>query len=105
MEKELQRIRKEAFQALEHAVDAGTVNDLRVKILGKKGELTAALRGMGAVAESARPRIGQLVNDLRAEFEAALTDRHESLKEEELNRKLEAEKLRQRGTRSRRYRN
>ena len=93
MEKELQRIREEAFHALEQAVDAGAVNDLRVKILGKKGDLTAALRGMGAVAASARPRIGQLVNDLRTEFEDALATRHESLKQEELSRKLEAEKV------------
>lgn len=91
MEKELQRIREEAFHALEHAIDMNAVNDLRVKVLGKKGELTAVLRGMGAVADSARPRIGQLVNDLRSEFEAALSQRHEALKETELKRKLEAE--------------
>ena len=93
MEKELQRIREEAFHALGQAIDMDAVNDLRVKVLGKKGELTAALRGMGAVAESARPRIGQLVNDLRAEFESALSARHESMKQDELSRKLEAEKV------------
>lgn len=93
MEKELLRIRDEAFRALEQAVDSSAVNDLRVKVLGKKGDLTAVLRGMGAVAESARPRIGQLVNDLRTEFEAALSARHESMKEVELNKRLEAEKV------------
>ena len=93
MEKELQRIRETAFRELEQALDANTINDLRVKVLGKKGELTAVLRSMGSVSASVRPRIGQLVNDLRLEFENELQSKQQALKESELNRRLEEEKI------------
>ncbi len=93
MEKELQRIRETAFHELEQALDASTINDLRVKVLGKKGELTAVLRSLGSVSASVRPRIGQLVNDLRLEFENELQSKQQALKEAELNRRLEEEKI------------
>ena len=79
MEKELQRIRETAFRELEQALDANTINDLRVKVLGKKGELTAVLRSLGSVSASVRPRIGQLVNDLRLEFENELQSKQQAL--------------------------
>lgn len=93
MEQELQRIRVAAFRELEQAQDLGAVNELRVKVLGKKGDLTAVLRGMGAMDPSERPRIGQLVNDLRQDFETALNAKFELLKEAELNKRLAAEKI------------
>ena len=93
MEKELQRIRETVFHELDQATDVGTVNELRVKVLGKKGDLTAVLRGMGAMSAEERPRIGQLVNDLRIEFEEALQTKHEMLKEAELAKRLTAEKI------------
>lgn len=93
MEKELQRIRETAFHELEQAADAGAVNELRVKVLGKKGDLTAVLRGMGAMSPADRPRIGQLVNDLRIEFEKALLCKQEFFKEAELARRLTAERI------------
>jgi len=93
MEKELQRIRETVFHELEQATDVGTVNELRVKVLGKKGDLTAVLRGMGAMSAEERPRIGQLVNDLRIEFEKSLQTKHEMLKEAELAKRLTAEKI------------
>ena len=93
MEKELQRIREAAFHELEQALDATALNDLRVKVLGKKGELTAVLRSLGSVSASMRPRIGQLVNDLRLDFEKELQAKQEAIKEAELNSRLEAEKI------------
>jgi len=93
MEQELQRIRIAAFRELEQAQDVGAVNEIRVKVLGKKGDLTAVLRGMGAMDPAERPRIGQLVNDLRQDFETALNARFELLKEAELNKRLAAEKI------------
>lgn len=56
----------EALAALEK------LNDMRVNILGKKGELTAVLKGMKDVSPEDRPKVGQMVNDARAEIEAAL---------------------------------
>jgi phenylalanyl-tRNA synthetase alpha chain len=93
MEKELQRIRETVFQELEQATDAGAINELRIRVLGKKGDLTAVLRGMGAVSAAERPRIGQIVNDLRVEFESALLAKLELVKEVELNQRLVAEKI------------
>jgi len=93
MKKELQRIRETVFHELEMATDVGAINDLRIKVLGKKGDLTAVLRGMGALSAVERPRVGQLVNDLRAEFEKALQSKNELLKEAELNLRLAAEKI------------
>jgi phenylalanyl-tRNA synthetase alpha chain len=93
MEQELQRIRGAAFRELEQASDVGAVNEIRVKVLGKKGDLTAVLRGMGSMDPADRPRMGQLVNDLRLEFENALLVRMASLKDLELAKRLEAEKI------------
>ncbi len=93
MEKELQRIRETAFRELEQAIDASAINDLRVKVLGKKGDLTAVLRSLGSVSATLRPRIGQLVNDLRVEFENELQTKQEAIKEQELAQRLEAEKI------------
>ena len=93
MEKELQQIRETALRDLELARDLNAVNDIRVRVLGKKGDLTAVLRGMGAMAAAERPRIGQLVNDLRIEFETALSARQALLKEAEMAVRLEAERI------------
>lgn len=93
MEKELAKIRQAAFRELEEAGVVDAVNDLRVKILGKKGELTAVLRGLGSVDSAERPRIGQLVNSLRVEFEDALSQKMEALKDVALAGRLATERV------------
>ncbi len=93
MEMELRRIREAAFRELELAQEVGALNEIRVRVLGKKGDLTAVLRGMGAMDATERPRIGQLVNDLRQEFEAALNERMALLKDAALTKRLEAERI------------
>ena len=50
------------------------LNDVRVKFLGKKGELTAVLKGMKDVAPEDRPKVGQMVNETRAAIEAVLEE-------------------------------
>ena len=93
MEMELRRIREAAFRELELAQEVGALNEIRVRVLGKKGDLTAVLRSMGAMDATERPRIGQLVNDLRQEFEAALNERMALLKDAALTKRLEAERI------------
>lgn len=93
MEKELEKIRELAFRELEEAGVVDAVNDLRVKILGKKGELTAVLRGLGSVDAAHRPRIGQLVNTLRIEIEEALSQKMESLKDAAMEIRMSSEKV------------
>ena len=81
-------------QALEQIAQEGADLDaLRIKYLGKKGELTAVLRGMGALSAEERPIIGQLANDIRANIEEALTAKAAEQKEKALEAQLKAEKL------------
>lgn len=91
MKETLLKIKSEAIAALEQA-DAD-IEALRIKYLGKKGELTAVLRGMGKLSAEERPVIGQLANDIRAEIEAEIEKQSVALKAAALDAKLKAEKL------------
>ena len=68
---------KEALKAIEQADMPEKLNDVRVKFLGKKGELTAVLKGMKDVAPEDRPKVGQMVNETRAAIEAVLEENKE----------------------------
>ncbi len=91
MKEKLKKIKEAALAELE-AVACDT-EALRVKYLGKKGELTAVLRGMGALSPEERPVVGQLANEVRAEIEAALTKKVAAQKERDLNERLVRERL------------
>lgn len=91
MKELLKRIQENA-QAQLDAADAD-LEQIRVKFLGKKGELTAVLRGMGGLSAEERPVIGQLANEVRANIEEALNKKAAERKEKALQMKLEAEKL------------
>ena len=72
MRETLEKIKAEALEALS-SPDA-QIEELRIKYLGKKGELTQVLRGMGKLSAEERPVIGQLANDVRAEIEAKISE-------------------------------
>jgi len=91
MKEKLQQIKQAALAELQ-APDCDT-EAVRVKYLGKKGELTAVLRGMGALTPEERPVVGQMANDVRAEIEAALATVVAAAKEKALNDRLAREKL------------
>ena len=74
MNEKLQSIREEALKAIEAADVPEKLNDVRVRFLGKKGELTAVLKGMKDVLPQERPKVGQLVNETRAEIENVLEE-------------------------------
>lgn len=93
MKEQIEQIRKNATEEISKVTDAKELNDIRVKYLGKKGELTAVLRGMGALSAEERPVIGSLVNVVRDELEKLISEKEEFYKQEELNRKLETEKI------------
>ena len=61
MKDQINEIKEKALNAINEAQDAKTLNDVRVVVLGKKGELTQVLRGMGALPPEERPVIGELV--------------------------------------------
>ena len=65
----------------------------RVRFLGKKGELTALLKGMKDVAAEERPAVGQLINDVRAEIETIIDKQKEVIEQAALAHKLEAETI------------
>ena len=90
MKERLQGIRDEALKAIEAADMPDKLNDVRVKFLGKKGELTAVLKGMKDVAAEDRPKVGQMVNETRAAIESLLEE-----SKKKMERAIRAEKLKQ----------
>ena len=87
----LEKIRADAKAQLSD-IDAD-IEALRVRYLGKKGELTAVLRGMGKLSAEERPLIGQLANEVRADIEAAIEERRQEMQERLLELKLKKEKI------------
>ncbi len=93
MQQELDRIAAEARAALASAATANDVEQLRVKVLGKKGDLTLILRTMGSLSAEERPKMGKLVNDLRLALEEELDQKLASLQQAEKTARLAAERL------------
>ena len=93
MRQKLEEIRERAAQALESATDLACVEELRVKFLGKKGELTAILKQMGGVAPEERPVLGQLANEARGYIEQIITKKNEELQSAALANRLLEEKI------------
>ena len=93
MEKSLQEIRERVLAELSEAKASSKLEQIRVSVLGKKGELTGLLRGMGKLPAEERPRVGQLVNEVRAALEEALDKRAAELKEREKEERLAAEAI------------
>ena len=91
MKEKLQKIKEDALAAI--GSDSADLEQIRIQYLGKKGELTAVLRGMGALTAEERPVIGQLANDVRAEIESAIKQKAEAQKNAELERRLVSEKI------------
>lgn len=88
MQEKLKNIQDEALKAIEAADAPEKLNDVRVKYLGKKGELTAVLKGMKDVAPEDRPKVGQMVNETRETIEKVLEE-----SKVKMERALRAEQL------------
>ena len=93
MEEQIKKIKQTSEKEIADAKDLKVLEELRVKYLGKKGELTAVLRGMKDLTPEQRPVIGSLVNDVRDELEKQIKEKEAKLKEEELNKRIENEKI------------
>ena len=93
MREQLKAIREKAASALENAQARQDLEELRVRFLGKKGELTAILKQMGGLSAEERPVIGQLANEVRAAIEERIASRASTLEEAETARRLKAESL------------
>ena len=88
MKEKLVEIKEAALAELKNAKISSEVENLRVKFLGKKGELTSILRGMGGLSAEERPLIGKLANEVRAEIEAKLEEVTKVIKDKEKNEKI-----------------
>lgn len=93
MEQELQRIKEEALSAIKSASDKQALQDVRVKYLGKKGEVTALLKGLGKLSPEERPKMGALVNAVRQALEEEIDALKTSMEVVAMNARLEEEKI------------
>ena len=93
MKQQLENIRSQALAALEQARTPAALEELRVKLLGKKGELTAVLKQMGKLSAEERPVMGQLANSVRAAIEETLEKRKTEISAAVLEAKLESEAI------------
>ena len=88
MKEKLQQIKQDVTDLLAQTKDLEGLDQLRIRFLGKKGELTAVLKGMGALSSEERPKIGALANEVRSFLEKEIDER-----KAELSKKLQEEKL------------
>lgn len=93
MKAQLEAIRARAAQELEKAAELRSLDELRVKYLGKKGELTAILKQMGKLSPEERPVMGQFANEVRSVIEKAVDEKMTELKEKAKNERLKAETI------------
>ena len=93
MKEQIENIKEKAMKKIAEATNMQTLNEVRVEFLGKKGELTAVLRGMGGLSPEERPIIGALVNEVRDTLESKISEEEAKLKEKEIQAKLEKEKI------------
>lgn len=90
---DLQALEREGLAAIEAAKDSAELDSMRVAYLGKKGSLTAILRGLGQLSAEERPAVGKISNEVRNSLEAALESRGADLRASELQARLEADRL------------
>mgnify|MGYP000511611048 FL=1 len=93
MKEEIENLKKHVLEELANSKSSKELNDLRVKYLGKKGELTGLLRGMGSLSLEERPKMGALVNSAKQEIENEIQEKEKELAEKELQEKLEREEI------------
>ena len=91
MRQQLESIKAQALSAIQAASDLAALDGVRVRVLGKKGELTAVLKQMGKLSAEERPVMGQMANAVRAELEAELEQRKAELEASALEARLAAE--------------
>ena len=93
MKEEIANIKEQSVKEISNAKNLKELNDLRVKYLGKKGELTAILRGMGGLSPEERPVVGSLVNSVREEIENLIQEKEKEFKNQELLDRLKNETI------------
>jgi len=93
MKEKLENLRDKALNEIQEIINLTELEDLRVKFLGKKGEITSILRDMGKLSAEMRPVVGQMANEVREDIEAKITEVREILKEKSKQSKLSQETI------------
>ncbi len=81
MEKQLREIEKEALEAIEKARDSRALEELKIRFLGRKGQLTSILKSLGSLPKEQRPLVGKLSNEIKNRIERTLKERLKGLKD------------------------
>lgn len=93
MKAKLEEIRRQAKEILESKISEEELEQFRIRFLGKKGELTAVLRGMGSLSAEERPLIGQLANEVRSHIEQRIEEKKAEIKAEMQAKRLADERI------------
>ena len=93
MEEEINNLKKNALEEIQKAQTFQEVQEIKVKYLGKKGELTAILKNMANLPKEERPKFGTIVNNAKNEITENLEKKENETKNEELRKKLESERI------------
>lgn len=91
MKDKLEKIKSESFKIIDNVKSLQHLEEIRVKYLGKKGELTQLLRGMGKLSPEERPIVGQLANEIRDRINEKIEETAYCLKKKELEKKIRSE--------------
>ncbi len=93
MREEIQKIKQETLEQLTNIYTSEELQELRVKVMGKKGSLTSLLKQMSSLSSEERPIFGQVINEVRAQLEEAWDSKAKNLEKEALIRRLEEERI------------
>lgn len=91
MKEKIESIKSAALLAVEEADSSAALNDVRVRFLGKNGEMTSLMKLLGTVSKEERPAMGKALNDVRVEIESALDAKIAAVSEREKQARLAAE--------------
>ncbi|MBC1286683.1 phenylalanine--tRNA ligase subunit alpha [Listeria booriae] len=90
---QLEQLKQEAVAQITAATDLGTLNDLRVKYLGKKGPMTEIMKQMGRLSAEERPKVGAVANEVREQLTNAIQEKQDGLQAEEIKKQLAGETI------------
>jgi len=93
MREKLEQMRDEALRCIAQADGESVLQEIRVRFLGRKGELTGLMKGLGALSAEERPLVGQLVNTIKDDIEARLESALAASRAEEIRQRLQSERI------------
>lgn len=93
MREKLEQMREEALSCIAQASGEAAFQDIRVRFLGRKGELTGLMKGLGALSAEERPVVGQLVNTIKDAIESRLESALNTARQQQINQRLQSERI------------